>query len=306
MPEKQDIDSMTTPPVHTPYDGSSPLFTIGLKPLDLHDWIDADQNLLKYLDEKDRIATRHPQEMFAALPDTRDAQTEVLHLLADHLPKRFPDIYTRFGPQIDVVPAFRRVMMDAPFIPPLLIAAGLIQEDLILLRKRDDGWNIVAGALAFPSSWRLLDKLGKPMHAVHAPVPGFNEGTRNASLIERIFDNLRTEAPVIRWNWSLYGDDELWHPGSSNPTGRRFGEGEIAENVYLRVERQTLRKLPDSGDILFTIRIYIDPLEAIERQPHASELAQALIAQIEALTPEQLAYKGMAEARAQLIRRLQA
>ncbi len=299
---------MTTSPIHTPYDGSSPLFTIGLKPLDLHDWIDTDHNLLRYLDEKDRIATRHPQEMFAALPDTRDAQAEVLHLLADHLPKRFPDTYSRFGPQIDVVPAFRRVMMDAHFIPPLLIAAGLVQEDLILLRKQDDGWpknwSVVAGALAFPSSWRLLDKIGKPMHDVHAPVPGFNEGTRNAALIERIFDNLRGEAPVVRWNWSLYGDDKLYHPESANPSGRRFGEGELAENVFLRLERQTLRKLPESGDILFTIRIYIDPLEALERQPNAPELAAALIHQIEALTPEQLAYKGLSDTRAQLIGRL--
>ena len=34
-----------------------------------------------------------------------------------------------------------------------------------------------------------------------------------------------------------------------------------------RVERQTLRRLPQSGDILFTIRTFIDPLSSLEARP---------------------------------------
>ncbi|WP_443749735.1 heme-dependent oxidative N-demethylase family protein [Asticcacaulis solisilvae] len=291
--------------MHTPYDGSSKLFTIGLKPLDLKDWIDADGALLAYLDQKDRLAARVPHDIFGQLPGSEAAQREALMLLADHLPERFPDIYMRMGPQVDVVPAFRRARLDDPLTPPLLIAAGMVQEDLVVLEKREEGWTVTAGALAFPSSWRLSDKLGRPMHEVHGPVPGFNAGTRNAAMIERMFDNLKPELPVMRWNWSLYGDAELHHPEPGN-AGRRFGTGEVAENVYLRLERQTLRRLPDSGAILFTIRIYIDPFEALESHADGPEIATALIAQIGALTPEQLDYKGMTADREALIRRLEA
>ncbi len=290
--------------MHTPYDGSSKLFTIGLKPLDLNDWIDGDDNLLAYLDEKDRLAVRVPHDIFGALPGSEEAQAEVLMLLADYLPDRFPDIYMRIGPQVDVVPAFRRARLDDPLTPPLLIASGMVQEDLVILQKREDGWTVTAGALAFPSSWRLTDKLGRPMHDVHGPVPGFNAGTRNAVLIERMFDNLKPELPVMRWNWSLYGDAELHHPEPGN-TGRRFGDGEVAENVFLRLERQTLRKLPDSGAILFTIRIYIDPLDALESHRDGPTIAGALIAQIGELTPEQMDYKGITADRHALIRRLE-
>jgi len=292
-------------PLHTPYDGSSKLFTIGLKPLDLRDWIDVDDRLLAYLDEKDRLAARVPHDVFGALPGSEAAQCEVLMLLGDHLPERFPDVYMRLGPQIDVAPAFRRARLDDPLTPPLLIAAGMVQEDLVILQKRDDGWTVTAGALAFPSSWRLSDKLGRPMHAVHGPVPGFNAGTRNAGMIERMFDNLKPELPVMRWNWSLYGDAELHHPEPGN-AGRRFGDGEVAENVFLRLERQTLRKLPDSGAILFTIRIYIDPFEALESHAGGPAIAKSLIAQIHELTPDQLDYKGMTADRGALIRRLEA
>ena len=77
-----------------------------------------------------------------------------------------------------------------------------------------------------------------------------------------------------------------------------------AENVFLRVERQTLRKLPETGAILFTVRIYVDPLAALERHPDAAAIAKALIAQLEALDAAQLAYKGLTLERTRLVARL--
>jgi hypothetical protein len=290
--------------IPTPYDGSSKLFQIGVKPLDPAEWIDADGHLAAFLDEKQRVAAAHPAEVFAAEPETEAAQAEVLALLAAHLPQRFPELYRREANAIGILPAGRRVALDAPGVPPLQIAASLVQEDLVILRKGEDGWRLAAASLCFPSSWALREKFGRPMHEIHAPVPGFGAGTRNAMLIERMFDHLRPEMPVIRWNWSLYGDDTLFHPGSADPKVRRFGAGARAENVFLRVERQTLRRLPQSGDILFAIRIHVDPLAALERQPQAGRIAAALIEQLLALTPAEIDYKGLTLERDRLVARL--
>ena len=68
--------------------------------------------------------------------------------------------------------------------------------------------------------------------------------------------------------------------------------------------RQTLRKLPVSGDIVFTIGIRNTSLAALEARPEAPAIAPALIAQIEALTQEQLDYKGILRDRDALIARL--
>jgi dimethylamine monooxygenase subunit A len=68
----------------------------------------------------------------------------------------------------------------------------------------------------------------------------------------------------------------------------------------VRVEHQTLRRLPASGDILFTIRIHLDPLAALARRPDRAELASSFADQLEALTQEQAAYKGIAADRANL------
>jgi len=273
-------------------------FTIGIRPLDHAEWIDADGLLGDYLSEKARLWDTERDAVFAAEPGTEAAQAELLAMLAAHLPARFPELYRRDGEAIEV--AGRRVRLDGDE-PPLAIAASLVQEDLVLMRRGESHWRLAAASLSFPSAWRLADKFGRPMHEVHGPVPGFAEGTRNAQLIQRMFDNLLPEGGMIRWNWSLFGDGRLFHP-DSHATGPRFGEG--AASAWFRLERQTFRKLPVSGDLLFTIRIYLDPLASLARLPEGPALAATLSEQLAALTDEQADYKGLLAERAALQARL--
>jgi hypothetical protein len=287
----------------TPYDGSSKLFEIGLKLLEPDDWIVVDAELSAYLSEKDRLLAAHPEEVFAAEPGTEAAQAEVLAMLAAHLPRRFPEVYRRDGDVIEIVPAGRRVALTGR--PLLLIAASLVQEDLLLMRRGEAGWRLAAASLSFPSSWSLREKFMRPIHEIHAPVPEFGGESRNGMMIARMLDHLRVETPVIRWNWSVYGDAALFHPTSPGPGELRYGgEGVGATNVFLRAERQTLRRLPQSGDILFSVRITVDPLSALEADQRGPQIAAGLIAQLEALNPAQLAYKGMTRERDRLIARL--
>jgi hypothetical protein len=57
------------------------------------------------------------------------------------------------------------------------------------------------------------------------------------------------------------------------------------------MERQTLRRLPRTGDILFTIRVLLRPLHALATRP---EDAAALAATLRALPPAMQRYKSLA------------
>ncbi len=270
--------------IHTPYDGSSKPFQIGLKPLDPATWIEVDDQLETYLAEKHRLYTEETANVLVAEQGTQAAQQEVLDMLVHHL--------------------------GATSVPdcahgPLARAALLIQEDLVLMRHSPNGWRLVAASLCFPSAWNLHEKFGKPMHEIHQPVPGFGEGTRNAGLIDRMFDNLRLEQPVIRWNWSLYGDAKLYHPATDNRMKNRFGDGPMTGNVIMRLERQTLKKLPKSGDILFTIRIHNNPLEVLETHDDGPALARSIATQVANLTDAEIDYKGLVGERSRLLQRLE-
>jgi hypothetical protein len=175
------------------------------------------------------------------------------------------------------------------------------------MRRGEDGWRLAAGSLCFPSSWSLREKFGRPLHAIHAPVPGFGGGTRNADLISRMFDSLQGLA-VLRWNWSLQAGNDLYLPFShqervDRATSRpsKFSTDEIAAQAFVRVERQTLRKLPVSGDILFTIRIHLDPLSVLEKHPDRQRLASSFADQLAALDEAQLDYKGLTADRDRLV-----
>ncbi len=290
--------------IHTPYDGSSKPFTIGLKQLDLNEWLDVDAVLPKYLDEKKRLTADEYPNIVVSETGSENAQQEVLELIADHLCVHFPHIYRRNGALIEVMPARSLVDLNDRSITKLHLAASLIQEDLVLMRKGESGWRLVTASLCFPSAWNLREKFGKPMHEIHAPVPGFGSGARNSELIERMFDNLRIDRPVFRWNWSLYGDDRLYHPESGNQGKLRFGQNPEPENINLRLERQTLRKLPKSQDILFTIRIYIDPLAALQRHPDGPVLTRSIIEQLAALSSAEIAYKGLTIEQERLVKHL--
>ncbi|EDQ31448.1 Protein of unknown function (DUF3445) [Hoeflea phototrophica DFL-43] len=285
------------PDLHTPYDGSAPPFAIGLARLDPETWLDIDSNLPSYIAEKHRLTRERYEDVFVAEPGTEDAQREVHDLIRSHLGGRFPSA----GP---TPPGTALTAPDGTPLPLLHQAALGVQEDLVLMRKGETGWLLAAASVCFPSSWNLREKFGHPMHIIHGPVPGFAQGTRNAGLIERMFDNLRVDMPVVRWNWSVYGDAELFHQHGHEKGEGRFGPGPIASNVYLRLERQTLRKLPESGDIVFTIRIYIDPLTVLETHPEGPRLASAIADQVKALSPAERAYKGLATEQERLLTRL--
>ena len=314
----------------TPYDGSSEPFTIGLKPLDLADWLDVDATFDAQLAEKRRLYAEIPDKVFVEEPDTRAAQQEVLDLIEAHLAEAGAASPPPLTPPRKGEGDSETLTPPSPLrggvrgggtspdngggqcnTPPLVAASLLVQEDLILMRKGEDGWRLAAGSLCFPSSWTLTEKFGLPIHEIHRPVPDFGAGSRNNELITRMFDRLHQ--PVLRWNWSIQAGGALYHPLSNagreeRATTRpsRFGDADVNAAAFIRVERQTLRKLPLSGDILFTIRIYLDPLGWIVRHPDRAPIAQSFARQLMALDAAQLDYKGLTADRNRLVAALEA
>ncbi|KPF46307.1 DUF3445 domain-containing protein [Rhizobium sp. AAP43] len=287
---------MSTTFTHTPYASTTRPFTIGLSALAPERWITPDADLPHYLAEKHHLEATRLDEVFRATEDSLPAQRECLYALVAHLEQDHPHVYQRTDNHLRM--ADHVVDLFDETIPPLLRAGMLVQDDLVIMMKRETGWSIAAAHLSFPSSWRLAEKFDRPMEAVHEHVPGFEAGTRNAVMINRIFDNLLPGQPAERFNWSINWKEKLFHP----ETGRN--DTADPKDAVIRVERQTLTKLPESGAIVFTIRIYLDPVRLFAQHAEGPRLAAELARQLEALTEAQLAYKGLDRQRERLVERL--
>jgi len=278
---------------HAPYNSGKSPFSVGLAPLDPEAWLEVDENLGAYLAEKEELNERNEEAVFRAEADTVEAQAEVLAMLLDYLPRKFPGKYAFDGETVSVAVNGASYKVSDWSEAPLNLAARLVQEDLVIMRKSEDSYRLVAAALHFPSSWSLAEKFGQAMPAIHISVPGFNDG-RMGNVVARLFDNLTVDTPVWRLNWSIYGDGKLHHPRSKS-LDARVDDG--SAHLHIRVERQTLRRLPRSGDILFTIRIHVDPIAAFAARPEGARLAASLRTQLLALNEAELTYKGLVKER---------
>ncbi|MBW8827141.1 MAG: DUF3445 domain-containing protein [Acidobacteria bacterium] len=188
----------------------------------------------------------------------------------------------------DVVSAARRgceaaaaeaaALMGAPDLEG---AALLVQEDLCVLVRREPGWCLDAGVVCFPSMWSLRAKLGRPMAEIHGPVPAYAEEL--GAQVDRFLDRL--DRPVWRRNWFIHGSSELHQP---EPPPLSAGTC-APEDLWLRSERQALRRLPSTGALLFTIRTQQAPLVVVP-----DDLVRRLAAAVRAWPPELVAYRSAA------------
>lgn len=168
--------------------------------------------------------------------------------------------------------------------------ARAVVDDLCLL----DGETLVlvAGAVAHPNRWRLADKLGAPLLGVHGPVPGYPG--RLAGQVERVLRSLTPGRAVERRSWALLDDPTLHQPVPTAGVPASFDPA----GLWLRVERQALRRLPVTGAVVFAIRTRQWRLDELAAHPgQAGGLAASLRS-----TPDDLAgYKGVAVIRPALL-----
>lgn len=268
----------------TPWQRLGNRFTLGLRARDEAEWLpvedafgDAGRRSAQ-LAEKAWLLDNHHQEVFAAAPESLAAASEVLNMVGAHLQAWHG--MTPVAAEQD--------------LHPLEAAARLVPEDLLLLAphsRPDDpeslDWCLAAAALAFPAHWVLAEKMGRSLAGIHEPVPHYAERLENP--MDRFFTNMRVGPVSHRWNWSVVTTDRLFTPHRMRRAPLAPGAG--INDIYLRMESQTLRKLAQSGHILFTIRTYVEPLGRWDRIPGALE---SLAEMLDGMTPQMRDYKGVA------------
>ena len=240
-----------------------PWLAMGLARVPEDEWLVVDGERPAELAERARLLAERHDEVFAALPGTEPAGEEVLGLVTEWLALRGHDAAARAG------------------VHPLEAAGRLVQEDLVLMVEHDDGHHLDAACLCFPSHWRLADKLGRPTTAVHQPVPGYEEEL--ADRVDRFLARLRPGVVTARRNWSVHPSPALFAP---EPPPSFTGAP-----LWLRSERQTLRRLPHTGAVVFTIRVQQTPLATLASRP---DVARRLAARLRAQPAAFTGYQGLA------------
>lgn len=270
-------------------------FKIGTRPKPLErPWLLPDEATPAHIADKKRVVGQEPRDRyFMARSDTLEAQMEVWDRLKTHLPVIAAERYVR-NPH--------GVVFDGELVrydehAPLFSASLLVADDLVLMRRHEDGWRLVAAGLFAPSYWKLAEKFDRSLQVIHGPVPGFGPGSRKAELINRMFDMLADDIILERRNWSFHAEGDWFTPGH-HPHHLLSDDVDdaVLAQMYVRREYQTIRKVPETGDILFTIHVTTQQLNQIRGGQEASELA----AGVRNLEADQQVYKGLEAGRMRL------
>jgi hypothetical protein len=262
-----------------------PYLKMGTHALDLDRWLMVDDHYRSELALRARLLDEQRDVVFGARPGSDDASEEILELVTAWL--------VAHG-------------VDPPATPddlhPLERAGRIVQEDLCVMVPTSEGWRLDAGVLCFPTFWNLHDKLGKPISAVHGPVAHYREDLEVR--VDRFFERLRPEAPVWRRNWGVSPLPLLHLPQTKSSLPWSEHVDDDGEPLWFRSERQTLRRLPRSGAVLFTIRVQLAPLGVVVAVPG---LAERMLVSLESWDDDEVAYKmGMPGLRPALLAYLRA
>ncbi len=239
-------------------------------------WLQIDDQLETYRETKAELLESRFDECLVTEPGSESAAAEVLELVRAALAAQG-----------------REVAVDES-LHPIDAAGRLIQEDLILMERQAHGWVMTAGSICFPTRWDPVSKIGQSMDTIHDPVPQYQDMV--GSLVNRFFDRMQPGSLVWRPNWSLVDDPAL----RLDPVHRDMqvgGPEDPGAGLWLRVERQTLRRLEEHPDaICFTIRVHRWPIAEVVDDlvgtPFADELA--------AMPPDIADYKNIEDVRVEL------
>lgn len=228
-------------PPHLPFMAGPPDFLVGLHPIPLEQWLFPDWEA-ECLPAKRALLQDRAAEVCAALENSEAAAFEAAQLLAG--------------------------------ASSLQEGAAAISDDVVIMEKRDGAWCAAAMVLCAPTFFSARDAIGKSLGALHGPVPdvlGPNETQGLAQRIGRVFDGLAPDTVLERFNWTVQPGPERHTPDARPLFDRvaKLGAESVANLLHLRVERQTIRKLPKSGAVMFCIRVSIDPLREAIAQPAA-------------------------------------
>jgi hypothetical protein len=258
--------------------------TMSIFRLDINHWLDMDKYYVHYIEEKKKVFHKYGKNNLDWLPGSEDACLELMHTVVDHMLARYPKLFTLLNSTDTVIrnEITNEVLdMSMPLKDhPLVYVSKLAKEDFYVVQQNpDDGLHyLVAAAVPFPGGgFSLLEILGQNIDVIHTSVPYYKEKLQKS--MEKWFSKLSANEPVERATWYMSWDHELREVEVYKVPK---GSGEVkdlpdAKDFVVRVDRQSLRRLPRSKAIIFTNHPIMYSIDEMKDEPLVPSLMKKIL-----------------------------
>ncbi|KAL5364956.1 hypothetical protein BJX96DRAFT_168709 [Aspergillus floccosus] len=251
-----------------------------VRKLDVQNWLTIDKNYMDEHQVRSQLLAREKRKVLQCLPESYDACLEALEEVVEFLCQRFGSMFERkvAGDQTTVY----NKMTGETFVfggekgdgmDPLEIAVRLTMEDLsILMKNADDEYYMAASASLFPVGWTVQERIGWTISQLHNPVPLWHQQVANSvsnSNWHRFLARLTPSSPMERSNYFVEvkrPDEDLFEILYRPTTLSEDNPNPSPEDIVIRRERQTFRRLPRTGAIVFGVKTFLTTLEELPMQ----------------------------------------
>lgn len=230
-----------------PYDVSHHRALPGVSPLAPEAWLIVDEAYSAQIQLRETLLTHQRDKVLRLAPEAFLAAQELLEMALG-----FATAHLGFERHKDriICPDGRMVLVDDQ--DPLATLGRALQNDFCLLQPRGAEHILTGAILCFPASWTLAEKFMRPLSRIHVPVPSYDANITKR--VQRLFNGIQVGRPLWRCNYLHYDAPDLFHPRIEADPRSGVSEG---AGPYIRSERQTLCRLPETGAVVFGIHTFV-------------------------------------------------
>ncbi|KAJ7470323.1 hypothetical protein FB451DRAFT_332890 [Mycena latifolia] len=249
--------------------------TMSLKNMDPDRWIELESTYTARIHQRMQLYSEHGKKVIDCLPGAEGACWELMEMVIQFVCARYPRQF-----QLDKSGMFHNKILDISTdiktVQPLFFLLQHIPEDfLITLEDKKTGlYAFRAGVSCSAIGWNVSTKIGLHLHEIHEPVPDYKEKMQFS--MDRYFSKMPTDKPIQRGSWGLEVGQPLFaqedDPEFKLSREPKAPPGLDTSDIHLRVDWQTLRRLPRSRAIVFNFKALFTPIQEFREEPYIPKL----------------------------------
>ena len=259
-------------------------------------WIELESTYHERIKQRKELFGRHGKLILNTLPGSEAACTELMEMVIQFICTRYPAQF-QYCPKSGIFHnQILGLCVDTRAVHGLEFLLDHVPEDFLITQEdKETGLYILTGGIACSAlGWNIAEKIGKPLHEIHDPVPDYKEKMQfsiDRCVIPskddphpifyslRFFSKMPCDKPIQRGAWSLeIGQPLFAQIDDPHFNGRDTQREDVhLEDIHLRVDWQVLRRLPKSQAMAFNYKALFTPVTDLRQEPYIPKLLAKIL-----------------------------
>lgn len=231
-------------------------------------WLEVESSYVITIKKRQDLFKKYGSMVLDYLPGSELVCKELMEMCLQFYCARYPSLFQLSSDNLIFHNRILNTTTEIKRFHPLHVLLNNVPEDFgIVLRSEEDGqYYFRAGVICSSLGWNVGTKIGMRLDEIHEPIPDYKE--KMSFSMDRFFSKLSTTTPIQRGSWGLeVGTPLFMPPGDPHEILREQQDPKLEiGDCYLRVDWQTLRRLPLSAGVVFNFTALFTRVEEMREE----------------------------------------